>query len=338
MDTLIFALNAVLPIILLIGLGYILKLTGFLNDHFLDIANKIVFRIALPALLFYNIYSVPSLSDINWSVMIYAAIGIVVLLVIGLVFSKLFIKDYKQRGVITQGIINANFAIIGIPLAESIGGSMAVANVALISLVAFPLMNGFSVIVLSVYNDKEHNQTIIKNTLLKVIKNPPIIGVVLGFLVIWLRTFIPVSSITNELVFSLENDLKFLFTPIKWLSQIASPIALIVLGGTFKFHVIGKLRKQIALGTFLRSLLAPLIILGAAVILALKTSLLNFDNNMYPALIALFGSPTAIASAVLAKELKSDEDLAVQIVVWTTLASILTIFVLILVFKSLGLL
>ncbi|MFA7075991.1 MAG: AEC family transporter [Candidatus Izemoplasmatales bacterium] len=338
MDTFIFAINAVLPIILLIGLGYVLKQTGFINDHFLDVANKIVFRIALPALLFYNVYSVNQLSDINWPVIIYAAIGIIVLLGLGLIFSNILIKDRKQKGIIIQGIINANFAIIGIPLAESIGGNMAVANVALISLVAFPLMNGFSVIVLSVFNDAEKNTNVLKTALIKVIKNPPIIGVLLGFIAILLRTYIPVSNITNELSFSLERDMLFLFTPIKWLSQIASPLALIVLGGTFKFHVIKQLKNQIILGTFLRSILTPLIMLGGAVILAKKSTYFAFDNNMYPALIALFGSPTAIASAVLAKELKNDEDLAVQIIVWTTLASIFSIFVIILIFRFLGLL
>jgi len=338
MSTFIFALNAILPIIILIGLGYLLKVTGFINDKFLEIANKIVFRIALPALLFNNIYSVKSLSDINWSVMLFSALGILVLLMIGLLVSTFFVKDLKQKGVITQGIINPNFAIIGIPLAAAIGGDMAVANVALITLVSFPMSNGFSIIVLSLFNDKTEKRNILKQTFLKVIKNPPIIGVGLGFLLIWLRSYIPTDPITNELAFSLETDLKFLYTPILWLGQIASPLALIVLGGTFKFHVIKKLKNQIILGTFLRSFLAPSLILGTAVILAFNSSYFVFDNNVYPALIALFGSPTAIASAIYAKQLHSDEDLAVQLVVWTTITSILTIFALILLFRTYGLL
>ena len=46
MDTLLFSLNAVLPILLLLGLGYILKRTHFLDEHFLQVGNKFVFRIA----------------------------------------------------------------------------------------------------------------------------------------------------------------------------------------------------------------------------------------------------------------------------------------------------
>lgn len=337
MDTFIFALNAVLPIILLIGLGYVLKLTGFINENFLDIANKLVFRIALPALLFYNIYSVSSLEDINWSVMLYAAIGIFILLIIGLIFSKIFIKDPKQKGVIVQTTLRANFAIIGIPLAESIGGAPAVANVALIALVGIPLMSGISVIVLSLAVHDKSLGNPIKMALLKVIKNPLIIGVGIGLLALWIRTFIPIDSTTNELVFSLQNNLKFIYTPIKWLGQITSPLALIVLGATFKFNMINGLKKQIILGTFLRSIIAPLITLGLAVILAQNTRLFNFDNNVYPALISLFGSPTAITNAVMVREMHSDENLSVQLVVSTTIASILTIFAIVVIFRSLGL-
>ena len=334
MDTLLFALNAVLPIIIFIALGYFLRKINFLNQNFLDIANKFVFRIALPALLFYSIYSVSSLNDINYRAMIFAAVGLVTLFIIALIATKIFIKEKKQKAIIIQGAVNANFAIIGIPLAEAIGGGMAVANVALLSLIALPLMNGFSVVVLSLYNDRDERKNVVKNTLIKVLSNPPIIGVIIGFFVILLRTYIPISSETNDLVFSLERSVPFIFTVIRWLANIASPLALIVLGATFRFSLIKKLKQQIILGTILRSVLIPILVFSFVILLS--NGLLNFDINIYTALIAIFASPTAIATAVLAKELHSDENLAVQLVVWTTLASIITIFSVILIFREMG--
>jgi len=65
MDTLLFALNAVLPILFLITFGYVLKRTKFFNDNFLAVGNKFVFRIALPALLYYTIYSISDIKEIN---------------------------------------------------------------------------------------------------------------------------------------------------------------------------------------------------------------------------------------------------------------------------------
>lgn len=337
MDTLIFALNAVLPIIILIALGYVLKLTKFFSDEFLNVANKLVFRIALPALLFYNIYSVSGFKDINWSVMLYATIGILILTGLGLIVSKIFIKDPKQKGVITQTTLRANFAIIGIPLAESIGGSVAVANVALIALVGIPLMSALSVIVLALAVHDKSIGNPYKIAFFKVIKNPLIIGVGVGLLALGIRSFIPIDPVTNELVFSLKNNLKFIYVPIKWLGQITSPLALLCLGATFKFDLINGLKKQIIIGTILRSFIAPAVTLTLAIVLASTTTFFKFDSAVYPALISLFGSPTAVTNAVMVREMKSDENLSVQLVVWTTIASILTIFVIVVVFRSLGL-
>ena len=71
------ALNAVVPIILLIALGYLLRQKGFLTDGFLQVGNKLVFKLMLPCMLFVNVYSIPSLADIRWDITVYssAAIG-----------------------------------------------------------------------------------------------------------------------------------------------------------------------------------------------------------------------------------------------------------------------
>ena len=55
MDSLIFAINAVAPIILVVAIGYLLKKKGFMNAEFARAANKLVFRIFLPSMLFLNI-------------------------------------------------------------------------------------------------------------------------------------------------------------------------------------------------------------------------------------------------------------------------------------------
>ncbi|MDD4070338.1 MAG: AEC family transporter [Candidatus Izemoplasmatales bacterium] len=337
MDTFIFALNAVLPIILLISFGYLLKRVNFITDDFLKTGNKIVFKIALPALLFFNIYSVSGLHDINWSVMLYAAIGIFILLILGIIVAKVFIKEPKQKGVIVQTIVRANFAIIGIPLAESIGGTSAVSNVALIALVSIPLMSALSVFALSLSDQSEKQDNPFKIAMLKVIKNPLIIGVSAGLFVLWIRTFIPVNEATGQLSFSLAVDFKFLFTPIKWLSQITTPLALIVLGATFKFGHFNGLKKQIIVGTIARSIVGPIITLGLVIVLAKNITFFKYDENVYPALISLFASPTAITNAVMAKEMNGDERLSVQLVVWTTIVSILTIFVTIVLFRFMNL-
>ena len=338
MDTLLYSLNAVLPILLLISLGYALKKFNFFNDNFLNIANKFVFRIALPALLFYTIYSIKSFNEINWQIILYSVVGVIILFFIGLLIGLSITKDKKQIGVLWQGVFRANFAIIGIPLADALGGIEAVSVVALISAFVVPLINVLAVIALSTFiRDKNNCFHPIKETLLNVIKNPLIISIFVGLFVLWIRSFIPIDPITNELVFSLKNKLEFLYISIKWVSKIASPLALIVLGGTFEFLAIKNMKKQVIVGTISRVIVSPLIILSVLVIL-IKNGIINLTNTEIPALIALFASPVAVSSAIMAKEMNNDSSLAVQLVVWTTSISIFSVFAVVYVFRSIGLL
>jgi predicted permease len=54
--------------------------------------------------------------------------------------------------------------------------------------------------------------------------------------------------------------------------------------------------------------------------------------------VALFGSPVAVSSAVMAGEMGNDDQLASQYVVWTSLGSMVTVFLMVVGLKSIGLL
>ena len=71
METFLFALNAIMPIILLIFLGYFLKKKNFLDEVWFKKGNKLVFKVCLPVLLFTNVYNIESFAYIDWSVVIY---------------------------------------------------------------------------------------------------------------------------------------------------------------------------------------------------------------------------------------------------------------------------
>lgn len=120
MENLLFTLNAILPIILPILLGYGLKRLHFFSDTFLTEANKLVFKVLIPILLFSNLY-LADLTQINWAFVGYAALAIIVLFLIGMIV-VIFIPNRKQKGVVLQAAFRSNYAIIGIPLATALGG------------------------------------------------------------------------------------------------------------------------------------------------------------------------------------------------------------------------
>ena len=149
------AINAILPIILLIVLGYFLKRIKFLTGDFLKIGNKLVFKVLLPVMLFMNVYD-SDWSAIRWDLILNAVIVITVIFGLGLVTSILTTKRADRRGVILQCTFRSNFAIIGTSLAASLAGGSAVSGVTVALLQAFsiPVFNILAVISLSIFSDK----------------------------------------------------------------------------------------------------------------------------------------------------------------------------------------
>ena len=351
-DIFMTAVNAIVPIILLILLGYALKRINFLKGDFLRMGNKLVFNILLPCMLFINIYDNMSGFDaIRWDVIIYSLIVICVIFGIGLFAAVITTKKAERRGVILQCAFRSNFAIIGLVLVERLGGDPAVAGIA--SAFSIPVFNILAVISLTVFMGKreeavqleiceggEQLKTIkrkseVKDILLNIVKNPLIIGVATGLVFVAVRE-IERAICGGELPFTLKNNLKFLYTAVSDLKLIASPLALIVLGGQFEFSAVKGMTKEIVAGTVLRVIVTPLIGIGCAVLLS-RTSLFSFGADVYPTLIALFGTPVAVSSAIMATEMKNDEQLATQLVVWTSISSILTIFLMVFILMSFGL-
>lgn len=327
----LFAFNAVMPIVLLILLGYFLKRIKLFNDNFISTANKFVFNVALPVLLFFNVYNIEDLGEIEWSTVIFAVTVILLLFAAGLIYCMCFVKDNKQKGVVWQSFFRSNFAIIGLPLSEALGGTRGIATASILSAFSIPMFNALAVVALSVFTDGK-NKISVKDILLKVVKNPLIRGVFLGFVVLIVRQFIPTDS-AGELVFSIKNDIPFIYDFIDMLSSIASPLALVVLGGQFRFDAVKKLRKQIIPATIARIIFAPVLGIILAQILSEYTSYFNFTAAHYASFIALFGSPVAVSSAIMADQMDNDGQLANQILVWTSVFSVITIFVTVAVLK-----
>ena len=157
-----YAFNALMPILILIFLGFFLRKTNFLTDSFLDVGNRLMFRIALPSMLFVNVYNgIDSFDDIKWSSVVFSVIMVHIIFVLGLVVAILFVKDKKKKGVILQCSFRSNCAIIGLVLAEGLGGPEAVAVVGLLAGFAVIMFNVLAVVSLTVFLDSEKTHSCI---------------------------------------------------------------------------------------------------------------------------------------------------------------------------------
>ena len=330
------AVNAVFPIVLLILLGNLLRRSGFLTGDFIKTGNKLVFKILLPCMLFVNVYQIESFSDIQWSIVVFVVCMLLFLFTLGLATIGLTTSVPERKGVLLQNVTRSNFAIIGMSLAGALGGDEAVAVCAVVSAFSVPMLNVLAVIALTIFVHGDDNKMDVKGILLNIAKNPLILSILAGLLCLLIRG--QQIRLFGEVKFSLSRDLKFLYTAMSNLKSVTSPLALIVLGGQFTFSATRSLFREISIGVFWRVVLAPLLAISAAALLTRHTDLLSCGANEYPALIALFGSPGAVSGAVMAGQMGNDEQLATQLVVWTSICSIFTMVLAVSILMATGLL
>ena len=168
------------------------------------------------------------------------------------------------------------------------------------------------------------------------VTNPLIQGLLTGMVVLLIREVIP-RGVDGELVFSMRNDLPWLYSSLQSLARMATPLALIVLGGQLEMKEIKGYRKELIAGVLMRLVGAPAV--GFSLLyVAVRLGLLVVGRPEIAVVVAIFGSPLAVSSIVMANEMGGDGHLDGQIVVWSSIFGMLSLFVLISILRSRGLL
>ena len=318
------AVDAIAPIVLLIGLGYLLRKKGILTAEFVRVGGKLGFSLCLPCSLFINVYHIEGMEVIAWDMVIFSMVMVLVEFLIGIWASGLATRDPRRRGVVLQCVFRSNVAIVGLPLAQALGGQAAAAATSIIIAFTLPVLNIGAVTALSLYVDGNGRKVDGRAIARKIARNPLIHGILLGMLCLLLRSF--QLRRFGSVVFSFERDLTVFYKCVNNLNRIASPFMLLILGGEFDFSACRGMAREICHGVVWRTVLCPVLAIGSAFLLTRYTGLIQCTSVYYPGMIALFGSPTAVSGSVMAGQMGNDEQLATQLVVFTSLASVVTMF------------
>ncbi len=315
LSDLLFSANVIVPIFLLIMLGYMLTRLKVWDAHFLKIANNVCFKVLLPVLLFYNVATANIFEVFNGKLIIYVCLCACALCGLLFLVVPLFIKDKKRRGVMIQGTFRSNFLLFGVPLGLSIGGAAGSVLAAVVASFYVPVINMLSVISLYAFSDAENKS--LKSALLGIVKNPLVIGGVSGLVFSLIR-----NSIGFELPYMID-------TTLYNIKSTATPLAFLILGGDLKF---GNMLRNVKFSIF--SVLGKTVLIPAMMLPI--SALLGFDQLEMAILVAVFATPNAVSSYAMARNYEADYDLAGEIITLGTLLSILTIFVFITITKMLG--
>ncbi len=317
MDSLIFALSAVAPIVLMVVVGYFFKKIGMMDEKFAKMANKLVFRAFMPVMLFVNIYKISDLSSIDFGFIGYSLIALLVIFALSVPACMMIAGKKDRVGVLIQAAFRSGYSLIGIPLAESLYGEAGMIAATLLSTALIPCFNVLAVISLSAFGSEDGKKPSVGKILLDIIKNPLILGIAAALACIGIRTIFGNVGIEFRL-----SNITPLFAVLQYLANLAIPLALLVLGAQFEFSAVASLKKEIIFGTIVRTVIVPALTLGIAYFFFRD----RFAPEHFATFVAAFATPVAVPSVPMVQEMGGDVTLAGQLVVWSTLVSAITVF------------
>ncbi|USD62898.1 AEC family transporter [Vibrio sp. SCSIO 43140] len=299
-EQLLFSLSITGPICLLIILGVVFKRIGLINDNFIEVASKLVFKVTLPTMLFLSI--VTSEHDFS-SAKQFLTFGVIAS-VLFFLFSYLSVgtlfKKSADRGVIIQGAFRANTGIIGIAYVANAYGERGIALAALYVAITTFIYNVQAVICLT-SKGADSGTSAGKIMLTTLTKNPLIIAILAG-LVVYLLS-IPVPTIVVDAG--------------NYFATMTLPLALLCTGGSLDLSSMKKEQAPTWVASGYKLVLAPLAITLAAF-------LVGFRGIELGILFFMNASPVAAASYVMARSMGGNSILAANIIALTTVLSTIT--------------
>ena len=324
MENLLFSLNVTLPIFLLMVLGYVFNKLGIIDEKAASWMNKFVFKIALPVLVFKDLASQDFAGTWDGKFVLFCFFVTAVSIAVISLISGFIVKERSKRGEFIQGAYRSSAALLGIAFIHNIYGEMSSGMGPLMILGSVPLYNIFAVIILMVTaeetDDNEKNEQakdkkqLIKSTLIGIIKNPIIIGIMIGM--IWSIVHIPQPKIFASLV---DN-----------LARLATPLGLMAMGVAFDVKKALNEMKPAFIASFIKLFVLVMIFMPIAV-------KLGFSGEQLIAILVMLGSATTVSCYIMAKSMGHEGTLSSSIVMLTTFGCSFSLTFWLFILKSLGL-
>ena len=311
-DNLILSLNIVLPLLLVMVAGYIVRGLGLMSEKTVTQMNNVTFRVFLPMMLMNNVRGASLGQTEGYSALAFAMAMIAMLYIVLVAVVPRFVPERKRCGAVVHALFRSNFALFGTAVLSSLYPGEVLTIPSLMIPATIPVYNVLAVVCLETFRGGKAD---IKTLLKKIVRNPLIIGCTLGLVLMALGNPLPV----------------FADKALKDLGGVATTVALFCLGASFRLDALKGNGKILATVTFFKLVIVPIVLL-------LPSVLIGYRGQALGSLMIVFGGPVAVSSFTMAQQMDSDGDLAGQLVISTTLFSVLTIFVFIFVMKTLGLL
>ncbi len=297
-------LQAVLPVFLVIAIGASARRFGFIGEPFIDTANRLVYYLLLPALLFYKIGTSNFREAFNASLVIGGYAATLTTFLIAIFLSRQMGITPGERGSFVQGAVRANLAYVGLPVVFSAIGDIGLRKAGILLGFMVPLINSLAIVALVTphANGTGRGRENMAQVAYQLATNPVLLSAFFG--VLWSLYKIPLPALADR--------------TLAILSSATLPLSLLCLGGAFSFERARSGFRVAALAAGLKTLLLTAIAVAVYRWLGLTGQDLRVGAIM-------MGCPTAVVTYVMASQLKGDTNLAGTIIVVSTAISAVTI-------------
>ncbi len=294
-------------------LGYILRQRKVIDEPFTKALNSFNFKVTLPVLLFHDIASSDFFAVWDTHYVLFCFVSTLLCIIIIWIFSSIFYKDKDSLGEFIQASYRSSAAVLGIAFIQNIYGNSGMTPLMIIGSV--PLYNIVAVLVLSFTgpNQKKLTKATVKRSLLDIITNPIIIGILLGMA----ASLLPITFPT------------ILIKTVQNVAVLATPLALIGLGAGFEGREALKQIKPTIFSSLIKLVIQPAIVVPLAI-------LLGFRNEMLVAILVMLASPTTASCYIMAKNMGHKGTLTSSVVVATTFFSSVTLTFFLFILKAGG--
>lgn len=296
------ALNQILILFLLVGVGFFCRRVGILSDYSVTSLSKFLLHICIPAMIIVSM-QIPFTNEllVNAEMLILASLGYYLLSLIIAWFAPVILKaKHEEYGVFRFMLVFSNSMFMGFPVLSMIFGQEAIFYAAIFNIPFTILAYSLGIWLLTAKGGGEGRPIFQPKLLLNAAFLSTFVGLAL-FLTGW--------TIPDPIGGSLEL-----------LGSVTTPLSLVVTGGFLATLNLSKIFGNVRLYAVavIRLLILPVLVF---VIFSQFIS----DPLILGVVVVTAGMPAAVNTVMLAAEHRVHPDLAAQGVFITTLISVVTL-------------
>lgn len=313
MESIIFSFNIVVPIFLVGAVGYLMRQKNVISENFVKEATALCFDVLLPCMLFRSVYTANFSKAADKLFFWYCFLGNIAVIVLSFLIVPLVIKEKRRTGSIIQAVFRSNIMLLGFSVLLNTYGEKGTDYVAILIAPVISLYNVAAVAAFAFFNDECGEKLTLKSIFLKIIKNHYIIALIAAVSLVFLNIELP----------------EFINKTIDFVADIATPLALLMLGGQFSFKSAKKNLRYSLSACFVRLIAVPFVFVTGGI-------LLGYRGPALMTILVLFGSASAVSCAAMAMRSGGDYELSGEITLLSTFFSVFTLFGFIAVLKHLS--